>query len=418
MRIFKFGGASVKDADGVRNLCEIITQFGGDSLVIVISAMGKTTNALEALVRRAYEGGEWKERYEALATYHSDICNELFAQVPEDVTNWLLQLKAALQTAEGSYEQFYDQIVPYGELLSTSIVYHQLSTQQSCVWLDARKCVKTNSLYTEANVEWELTEHYIARALPALLAQGPVITQGFIGSDASGKSTTLGREGSDFSGAIFAYCLQAESLTVWKDVPGLLNADPKRFPQAELFHELSFQEVTELTYYGAKVIHPKTIRPLAQRNIPLYVRSFVDPTGTGTKISESEKVGVKPCFVFKDKQLLFTLRVRDNSFVDESKLVRVFQALDQANVKINLMHSSALTFTFCMDYSAVKLEKLQSSLTEEFHVLYNEGLHLATIKNYTPESFELLPPLGEVILEQKTRNNFQVLYRPTESDEE
>lgn len=417
MRIFKFGGASVKDAQGVKNLCEIVSEFGGDELVVVISAMGKTTNALEVLAKKAFSGEQFTEAYQQLKTFHECICDELFGEVPDDVSNWLLRLDAALKEHTGEWEAFYDRIVPFGELLSTSIVYHYLRLQQPCAWLDARSCVKTDSLFTEASIDWQLTEHFIARDLPSLLEKGAVITQGFIGSDASGRSTTLGREGSDFTGAIFAYCLRAQDLTVWKDVPGLLNADPKVFEEAELFSALSFQEVTELTYYGAKVIHPKTIRPLAQRGISLHVRSFLEPAGAGTHISENEKIGLKPCYVFKHDQLLVTLRVKDNSFVDEAKLVRVFQALDHAHAKINLMHSSALTFTFCMDNSASKLEKLQAYLSEDFHVLYNEGLHLATIKNYQEHSFDLLPRPKEVIMEQKTRNNYQVLYRATDTAE-
>ncbi|MBW3545889.1 MAG: aspartate kinase, partial [Bacteroidetes bacterium] len=343
---------------------------------------------------------------------HEVICKELFGKTPEGVSNWLIQLKGSLNNVAGSWVEFYDSVIPFGELLSTSIVQNYLSQSIDCSWLDARKYVKTNSRFTEANVEWQLTQHFISRDIPSLLEKGPVITQGFIGSDLTGKTTTLGREGSDYSGAIFANCLQAESLTVWKDVPGLLNADPKKFPFAEKFDEISFQEVTELAYYGAKVIHPKTIRPLAQRNITLYVKSFIHPEGSGTKITEHEKFGGKACFVFKENQLLVTLRVKDNSFMDEKKLGKIFLALDHVNVKINMMHNSALTFTFCMDYNQMKLANLKSYLENDFQLLYNEGLELATVKNYTSASLELLPPIGELILEQKTRNNYQVIYKP------
>lgn len=412
MRIFKFGGASVKDAEGVRNLFKIVEKSLDQPLVVVVSAMGKTTNALELLARKAYNKDDWSDDLQKLKAYHQGICADLFSDLPEDIQNWFLQLEGTLQNPGKNWLLYYDQIIPFGELISTSIVYHYMITQTSCEWLDARSCIKTNSFFTEANVDWELTSHFISRDLPELLQNGPVITQGFIGSDLTGKNTTLGREGSDFTGSIFAYCLKAESLTVWKDVPGLLNADPKKFKGAELFDELSYQEVTELTFYGAKVIHPKTIRPLAQRGIPLYVKSFIDPSGQGTLITEKDKIATKHCFVFKEDQLLVTLRVKDNSLMDEKKLVKLFQATSHANIKINLMHNSALTFTLCMDDNLDKLGKLKDYLAGDFHVLYNEGLHLATIKNYTEGSFQLLPDMGEKILEQQTRNNYQVLYKP------
>lgn len=413
MRIFKFGGASVKDAKGVENVYEIVKAYSDQPLVIVVSAMDKTTNLLEEIARLAYQKLSYENELIDLRKFHQEICTRLFGDVPEEVANWLVQLSETLKQPARSWLQFYDQVMPYGELMSTSIVYHYLERKVPVHWLDARTCVKTNSFFTEANVDWQLTEHFVKRDVLKLLESGMVITQGFIGSDLTGKTTTLGREGSDYTGAIFAYCLNAESLTVWKDVPGLLNADPKKFPEAEMFDELSFQEVTELTFYGAKVIHPKTIRPLAQKGIPLFVRSFISPEGAGTKVYDHEKIATKHCFVFKENQLLVTLRVKDNSFMNEKKLVKVFQALTHVNVKLNLMHSSALTFTFCMDANADKLESLKAYLEGEFQVLYNEGLHLATIKNFTESSFGLLPPVDEVILEQKTRNNYQVLYRPT-----
>lgn len=412
MRIFKFGGASVKDAEGVRNLYNIVRNYSDQPLVIVVSAMGKTTNALEELASLVFHQQDFSQQLSGVFLYHDQVCQALFGSVPDEVQNWKVRLERSLLSPAGSWEQFYDEIIPFGEFMSTTIVHSYLMSKISCCWLDARKCIKTNSIFTEANVDWQLTEHFISREVPKMLTEGPVVTQGFIGSDLTGRTTTLGREGSDYSGAIFAFSLKAESLTVWKDVPGLLNSDPKKFPAAELFEELSFQEVTELTYYGAKVIHPKTIKPLAQRGIPLYVRSFVMPEGAGTKVHESEKMATKHCFVFKEDQLLVTLRVKDNSFMDEKKLVKIFQGMDHANIKINLMHSSALTFTFCMDFSQLKLKSLKDYLQNDFQLLYNDGLHLATVKNYQADSFSMLPEFEEVILEQKTRNNYQVLYKP------
>jgi aspartate kinase len=411
MRIFKFGGASVKNVDGVINILSIISQFLDQKLVIVVSAMGKTTNALEDIAHAAYGKKDFESKLEELKSYHDKICYELFEEVPVRVLNLWVQLKATLDQPDQNWHKFYDATVSYGELLSTTIVQLYLSKHFDSSWVDARRYIRTNNFYTEALVDWKLTGHYINKDFPRLLQKGPIVTQGFIGADFTGQTTTLGREGSDFSGAIFAYCLDAESLTVWKDVPGLLNADPKRFSSAELFDELSFQEVTELTYYGAKVIHPKTIRPLAQKGIPLYVRSFLNPKESGTMISEQDKVASKPCYVFKENQLLVTLRVRDNSFMDEKKMLQIFQALDRSNIKINMMHSSALTFTFCMDFQKHKLDEMGQYLSEEFQLLYNEGLELATIKNYQEDSFDLLEIKKEIILEQKTRNTYQVVYR-------
>lgn len=413
IRIFKFGGASVKDAEGVKNLGKIVKNHLDTQLLVVVSAMGKTTNHLEVIADLAFKKEIYQHELVALFKYHDEISLQLFGHLPETYQNWKILLEENLKKEVENWLEFYDSVISYGELISTCLVHEYLKTQINSTWLDARKYVKTNSFFTEANVDWQLTGHFIKKEVKPFLETGVVITQGFIGSDLTGKPTTLGREGSDYSGAIFAYCLEAESFTVWKDVPGLLNADPKMFPAAEKFDELSFQEVTELTYYGAKVIHPKTIRPLAQGNIPLYVRSFLDPEAPGTKVSDNEKLARKPCYVFKENQLLISLRVRDNSFMDEKKLGVIFQALDAANVKINLMHNSALTFTFCMDFNQKKLEKIKDFLDRDFQILYNTDLFLATVKNYDDASFDLLPAMKEKIIEQKTRHNYQVVYRPS-----
>lgn len=416
MRIFKFGGASVKNAEGVINLKKIVNQYDHKHLVIVVSAMGKTTNLLEALVEAYMNEKPVGGFLDELKAYHNDICLELLGKIPERVENWYILLTDYLAEKRIDFGECHDHIVCFGELLSTTIVYEYIILSQDNIrWMDARNLIRTNSIYTEANVDWQLTQHLIKRDLAKVLETGVVITQGYIGADFTGKTTTLGREGSDYSGAVFAYSLDAESLTVWKDVPGLLNADPKIFPNAEVFDALSFQEVTELTYYGAKVIHPKTIRPLAQKNIPLYVRSFLDIKAKGTKVSNIDKVASIPCYVFKENQTLVTLRVSDISLMDEKKLVKIFQSLDEANIKINLMHTSALTFSFCMDQNELKLNKASVYLKNHFDILYNDCLSLATIKNYNQDSFKLLPAMKEMIMEQKTRNNYQVIYSSLDS---
>ncbi len=411
MKIFKFGGASVKDANAVRNLQKIVNTHRSASLLVVVSAMGKTTNFLEIIADLSFKGKEYNSELKTLIEDHESICMDLFGQIPGQVSNWFIKLEESLLILGGNWYQFYDSIISYGELISTTIVQLHLQESMSTTWVDARDYVRTNSKFTEANVDWQLTEHIINKQLPEILSKSVIVTQGFIGSDLTGKPTTLGREGSDYSGAIFAYCLKAESLTVWKDVAGLLNADPKVFPNAQKFDELSFQEVSEMTYFGAKVIHPKTIRPLAQREIPLFVKSFLDSDAVGTKISNNDKQSTIPSFVFKGNQLLVTLRVLDSSFMDEKKLVKIFLAIEQANVKVNLMHSSALTFTFCFDANHTKLDTLKDSFAKDFQLLYNENLLLITIKNYNEEAFSLIPSSGEMILEQKTRHNYQVLRR-------
>ncbi|MEP1890557.1 MAG: aspartate kinase [Cyclobacteriaceae bacterium] len=405
--MYKFGGASVKDANGVKNLKRIVAEYPGSKLLIVVSAMGKSTNLLEKIVSQKLNKEDFHPDLELFLTYHNEICRELFGELPVEMSDLEASLKQSLDMETTEPLEFQDLIVSYGELFSTVIVSKHLDA----IWVDARRLIKTDSKFTEGEVDWDKTHEDISADVPKQLENGVVITQGFIGSDAEGRTTTLGREGSDFSAAIFAHCLNATSVTVWKDVPGLLNADPKVFPSAEKFDHISYQEVIEMTYYGAKVIHPKTIRPLAQKNIPLFVRSFIDPEGEGTRISEDQKIANKTCFVFKENQLLVSVRVRDNSFMDEHKMSFILLALSQFNIKANMTHNSALTFTICMDNNTAKRDRLVEHLSENYQVLYNEDLFMATIKNYDEGSFGLLPGNIEPIFEEKSRSNYQVVYR-------
>ncbi|MFT7234112.1 MAG: aspartate kinase [Cyclobacteriaceae bacterium] len=405
--IYKFGGASVKDAIAVENLKKIISRYSGNQLLIIVSAMGKSTNHLEAIVDKIVKGDSYEKDLSQFLKYHYDLCNTLFGLIPDEIIKLEYELQKTVNAIIKNHLEFQDSVVAFGELFSTTILAKYLNVQ----WVDAREYIKTNDQFSEAEVDWVLTERFIQKDFPELLSKGIVITQGFIGSDVDKRTTTLGREGSDYTAAIFANCLNAQSLTVWKDVPGLLNADPKIFPKAEKFDHISYQEVIEMTYYGAKVIHPKTIHPLAKKGIPLFVRSFIEPMEKGTEISEDEKVGNKTCFIFKENQILVSVRVKDTSFMDERKMSFILQSLSHVNIKANLIHNSALTFTFCMDASVMKRDKIVSYLAEEFQVLYNENLWLATIKNHTPEAFLMLPENIEPIIEEKSRNNYQIVYR-------
>ncbi len=412
MQIFKFGGASVKDASGVRNLGEIVSSFDTKEIVVVVSAMGKTTNKLEELVKQAHGGEDYSETLKELKKYHHEIIKELLGDFPERYLVFEKSLEEELKHLSQCEPMLaYDKIVPHGELMSTSIIEAFLSQSIDSEWFDARSVVRTDQYFTEANVDWVVTEKQILRDLKPVVDKKVAVTQGFIGSDVEGNSTTLGREGSDYTGAILAYCLNADGLTVWKDVPGILNADPRILDGTEQYEKLSYREVTEMTYYGAQVIHPKTLKPIAQKSIPLIVRSFVDRKTGGTTISGENTTKTIPCFVFKGNQLLVTAQVKDHSFMDEKKLGLILSVLDLLNIKINLMQNSALTFSFCIDNKDFKSKRIKELLNRDFILSFDSPLNLATIKNYTPDSFNKLPWNRSVIMEQKTVNNYQVLYR-------
>lgn len=413
MQVFKFGGASVKDANGVKNLSKIVESLDEKDLTIVVSAMGKTTNNLEALLSLAYKKQPYEDDLKGLFDFHREIISDLLTEVPQQYLMFEESLKQKLLEVSDLDEMFaYDTVVPHGELMSTTIIAAYLNEiGHSCEWLDARTLIRTDQYFSEANVDWVVTEKQVQQALSSGLGSKMVITQGFIGSDVEGNSTTLGREGSDFTGAILAYCLNANGFTVWKDVPGILNADPRILDRTEQYDHLSYREVTEMTYYGAQVIHPKTLKPIAQKSIPLTVRSFVDHAQVGTTISSNNTTKNIPCFIFKGNQLLITAQVKDHSFMEEKKLGLILQVLDLLNIKINLMQNSALTFSFCIDNKPFKAKRIKELLNRDFILSFEEPLSLATIKNYTSEAFEKLPADRTVIMEQKTVNNYQVLYK-------
>jgi len=413
IRIFKFGGASVKDADSIRNLLSILKEEDSEShLVIVVSAMGKTTQKLEDIFQKVSVGENFTAEFEELKNYHlaiqKDLINSSFGVLDEI----FIQIKESLENAHPNYYQGLDEVLSFGEILSTTLIAEFLNQEIQINWLDARKLVKTNDMFGEARINWKETAHNLKNEINALKSNMFII-QGFIGSTDKGETTTLGKEGSDFTASIIANCLNAESVTFWKDVPGIMNADPKKMLEAQVYDQLSYQEIAEMTYYGAKVIHPKTITPLAQKRIPLFVKSFLLTKEKGTTISSGIEGKVPiPTFIIQPKQAVVTVRVQDGTFIDEKKLVDILNKLDQLNVKVNMMQMSALTFTFCFDERKDKLESLMNSLQQKYSATYNSNLTLATIKNYDEESINKLPPHKMNILEQKSRAVFHRLYEP------
>jgi aspartate kinase len=414
MKVFKFGGASVKDVAGVENVALILQSFLATPVIVVISAMGKTTNALEKIVNQFRDSGDYTAELKSLKQFHASIMDGLFNgghPVFKKVDRLFNDLESRLQL-EAKYDQVYDQVVSIGELISTVIVHHHLLDKNlPCEWLDARDYILTDDTFREGKVEWKQTCAAISEIQPVLERNNFVVTQGFIGRSGTGLTTTLGRDGSDFSAAIFASCLDAESLTIWKDVPGVMNADPKRLAAATVFQELPFREAAEMTYYGASVIHPKTIRPLATKGIPLYVKNFDDMTLAGTKIHECHVDDIPPLIVFKDNQCLVSCKVMDYTFLTEEHLRQIFSILTELNIQINVMQNSAMSFSFCIDFRESKIKALISMLQPHFEVYYNTGLTLITVKNYDEATFEAYRKKPGVLLEQSSRSTLQVLLR-------
>lgn len=413
MKVFKFGGASLKNAAAIKNVASILKSYPKDNLLVVVSAMGKTTNAMERIVAAAQQGKDISPELEDIKSYHLEALRNLgefnttVHQRVDDVINTI----AHEAVKSGDYDQVYDQVVSHGEILSSIIVSNYLqSTGLLVEWVDARKYIATDATYREGKVNWEKTKETV-QALKPILSNKIIITQGFIGATADGFTTTLGREGSDYSAAIFASCLGAQSVTIWKDVPGVMSADPKRLSKAVVFEELPYQEAAEMTYYGASVIHPKTIKPLANSKIPLLVKNFDDPSLPGTRIHDCKVYGLPPLIVFKDNQCLISCKVMDYTFVNEQQIGLIFEALMNHDVHINVMQNSAISFSICVDFRDQKIMKLIQTLSKNFEVYYNTGLTLITIKNYDAASFSKYRNQVGVILEQSSRSTLQVLVK-------
>ncbi len=416
MRIFKFGGASVKDADGIHNMYRVLEQTGHKSTLIVVSAMGKTTNALEKLIEVYFEDSQKIEsQLNEVIDYHLGIMTEIFDYPNHDVFDEVKgkfdRLRTFLNSNKSPHYSFvYDQVVSTGELVSTTIITHYLNSKGiSANWLDARDCIQTDPNYRDANVDWARTEVAIREQVsPNQL----YVTQGFIGSDDNNFTTTLGREGSDYTAAIFAYCLNGNSVTIWKDVPGVLNADPRHFESTQLLHHISYQEAIELAFYGASVIHPKTLQPLQRKEIPLHVKSFVNPNDEGTKVSKGVAIDPHvPCFIVKNDLALIRLSSLDFSFIIEKNISDIFAMLHKHKMKVDLIQNSAISFSVCVFDKFNKIEELLHELRGRFQVNYTPDVSLYTIRHFQAESADFLLRKHELLLEQRTQETMQLVMR-------
>lgn len=412
MQVFKFGGASVKDAESVKNVTNIVAQYGSMPMVLVVSAMGKSTNALEMILiaQQSKSEKEFEKLKNELVAFHCNIVQSLFddksvqSSLINDIQN---SVNKGFDNATLSEDEKYSKAVAIGELLSTKIVAEHIKTSGlKTVWMDARKCIRTSNRKVDADINWLETEELMKSQIHTSAIN---VIQGFIGSDAFGKTTTLGREGSDFTAAIAAFCLNSEKVTIWKDVPGLLDADPKWFDDTQLIPSISYKEATELAYYGASVIHPKTLKPLQNKSIPLYIRSFKSPEEVGTVIQHNENGDhLIPSFIFKMDQVLITVTPRDFSFIDEANLAELFAVFSQHNIRVNLMQNTALTFSICIDNKG-EWKNLLKDFSGKYKVLYNIGLELVTVRHYNQQTIERIMVNKQLLLEQRTRNTLQFI---------
>lgn len=418
MEVYKFGGASVLHADAVKNLAAIIKNSNQQELLIVISAMGKMTNKLEELFNAYVFGQEnTHELLEEIKAYHFKILHDLFYDqqhpVFNEVANTFVEIEWLLEEEPNDAADYiYDQIVSIGEVLSTKIVAAYLNENgTAAAWLDARNFIKTDNTYREGQVDWDKTEAEIQKNLLPVLQKSIAITQGFIGGTSENFTTTLGREGSDYSAAIFTACLNAAALTIWKDVPGVLNADPKWFDQTERIPQLSYHDAIELTYYGATVIHPKTIKPLQNKNIPLFVRSFIAPEGEGTQINSLKSKLPIASFIFKVNQVLISILPKDFSFIIEENLSDIFSLFHQHKIKVNTMLNSAISFSVSVDDDAVKINNLITDLSVKYKVKYNKNLELVTIRYYNQDTINRVTVNKDILLEVKSRHTCQIVMK-------
>lgn len=414
MRIFKFGGASVKDADGIKNVFEVLQKVGHEDVLIVISAMGKTTNALETVIKNYFEKSEeFHASLQEVRKYHNQILLDLFENEEDDVffavNSHFADLEYFLRSNKSpNYNFVYDQVISYGEIVSTTIVSHYFNHQGlKNNWIDVRNFIKTDATYRDANVDWEQTQKLISKSIKKKALN---ITQGFLGSDENNFTTTLGREGSDYTAAIFAYCLSAESVTIWKDVPGVMNADPRFFENAILLNQISYREAIELAFYGATVIHPKTLQPLQKKEIPLFVKSFINPLLPGTSVSKGEDLDPKTsCFIIKKNQLLISLSSIDFSFIMEENISEIFGLLHKYKIKVSLIQNTAISFSICIEDKFGNFNELKTILSKKFKVSFNENVSLYTIRHFTKEASEMVEKDKEVLLKQISRETMQIV---------
>jgi len=415
MIVFKFGGASVKTSGGILNLAHIVESFK-EPLVIVVSAFGKTTNSLEKIHDQAYKNQSFEAEFNNLNEYHTTILKELFQQEKHSIFSEIKMefdlLRSLLMKEEkGSYDQQYDQIVSFGEVLSTKIVSAFLNERAiKNKWIDIRKCLKTDSTWREALVDWELSGKLLKDNFDQK-KERIHITQGFIGFEDNGFTTSLGREGSDYTAAILAHLLEAEKVVIWKDVPGVLNADPKYFDNTVRLGQLSYLDAIELAYYGASVIHPKTIKPLQNKGIKLHVKSFVYPDDPGTIIGDVQYESLIPSFIFKMDQVLIHISPRDFSFITEASLTDIFEVFSKHGIKINLMQNSAISFMALVNNRMERIRDLASELEQYFNVSYEESLELVTIRYYDTSTIDRVMVNKQLVLEQKNKRTIQLVVK-------
>ena len=414
MQILKFGGASVRDADGVRNLEKVLQSVGTEKTLIVISAMGKTTNALEKVIENYFNSKhELQSSIQDVKKYHNGILLELFENESHEVFKVVTALFRELseffdRNKSPDYSFVYDQTIGFGELISTTIVSYYLNHKGvKNKWLDVRELIKTNSYYRNAKVEWALTQSKISEAIDEKALH---ITQGFLGSDGNNFTTTLGREGSDYTAAIFAFCLNAKSVTIWKDVPGVLNADPRFFENPTLLDSLSYEEAIELSYYGASVIHPKTLQPLQQKEIPLYVKCFLEPKNKGTKVGKSLDLSPNvPCYILRKDQILITVSSLDFSYIVEENISHIFKLLHLYKMKVRSIQNSAISFSVCIENSYNHLEPLILQLKAKYNVRLDKAVDLYTIRHYTTDAIEEIQNNKTVLMKQITPKTVQII---------
>jgi len=414
MKVFKFGGASVKDANGVKNVLHVLQNFQEEQLVIVVSAMGKTTNALEIVIKNYFEkSSELHASLQEIRKYHNQIVLDLFEdenhEVYFDVNAHFDDLEYFIRSNKSpNYNFVYDQVVSIGELVSTTIVSHYFSYKGfQNKWLDVRNVIKTDANYRDAQVDWKISQKLI---LKEISSKNNYITQGFLGADENNFTTTLGREGSDYTAAIFAYCIGAESVTIWKDVPGVLNADPRYFENAILLNQISYREAIELAFYGASVIHPKTLQPLQKKEIPLYVKSFLNPALPGTSVSKgADLVPKTPCFIVKKNQLLLSLSSIDFDFIMENNISEIFALFAKFKIKVNLIQNTAISFSVCIEDKYNNFDELKKIVSKKFKIAYNENVSLYTIRHFDENASKVVSINKTILLQQISRETMQII---------
>jgi aspartate kinase len=414
MKVFKFGGASVKDAEGINNVYSVLQQVGHEDVLLVISAMGKTTNAFEVVIKNYFDkSAELQSSIQEVRKYHNQILMELFDDESNGafaaVNKIFTDLESFLKNNKSpNYNFVYDQVVGLGEVLSTTIISHYFNhLGLKNHWLDVREFIKTDNTYRDAIVDWDVTQKNISKNVKK---KNLNITQGFLGSEENNFTTTLGREGSDYTAAIFAYCLNAESVTIWKDVPGVLNADPRYFENAILLNQISYREAIELAFYGATVIHPKTLQPLQKKEIPLFVKSFVNPLLPGTRVSKGADLEPQAsCYIVKKNQLLISLSSLDFSFIMEENISEIFMLLHKYKIKVTLIQNTAISFSVCVDDKFGNFPELKNILSKKFHVTHNENVSLYTIRHFTEKSADAVAQNKTVLVKQISRETLQLV---------